>query len=149
VLERPEVLVAEAPRPVAPASAPEMTLTPELEAQITLLEQTVAQLRADIEARRQAEAAAAAAVAASDAIPRAPAPPRAAEPAPATAQSTRASPYRDPMMWLLTLGLSLLAGAAAFYISGWRDQRARRELAYWRALHAAEGAGRRSAGCLG
>jgi hypothetical protein len=141
VLERPEVLVAEAPRPVAPASAPEMTLTPELEAQITLLEQTVAQLRADIEARRQAEAAAAAAVAASDAIPRAPAPTRAAEPAPATAQGTRASPYRDPMMWLLTLGLSLLAGAAAFYISGWRDQRARRELAYWRALHAAEGAG--------
>jgi len=139
VLERPEVLVAEAPRPAKPASAAEMELTPELEAQITQLEQTVAQLRADIEARQQAEAAAAAA-AASDAIPRAPEPPPAAAPAPAPVQSTRASPHRDPVTWLLTLGLSLLAGAAAFYISGWRDQRARRELAYWRALHAAEGA---------
>jgi hypothetical protein len=44
------------------------------------------------------------------------------------------------MTWLFTLGLSLLAGSAAFYGSRWRDQRARRELAYWRALHAAEGA---------
>jgi hypothetical protein len=138
VLERPEVLVAEAPRPVRPASEPETELTPELEAQITQLEQTVAQLRADIEARQRAEAAAAAA-AASEAIPRAPEPAPAAAAAPV--QSSRASPYRDPMTWLLTLGLSLLAGAAAFYISGWRDKRARRELAYWRALHAAEGAG--------
>jgi hypothetical protein len=44
------------------------------------------------------------------------------------------------MTWLFTLALSLVAGAAAFYGSRWRDQRARRELAYWRALHAAEGA---------
>lgn len=134
VLERPEVLVAEAPRPAKPAaSAPELELTPELEAQIAQLEQTVARLRADIEARQQAEAAAAA-------IPPAAAPSQAVLP-PAPVQATRASPYRDPMTWLLTLGLSLLAGAAAFYFSGWRDQRARRELAYWRALHAAEGAG--------
>jgi len=133
VLERPEVLVAEAPRPVQPAaSAPEMELTPELEAQIARLEQTVAQLRAELEARLQAEAAASAAAV----IPRASAP---AE-VPAPVRSARASPYRDPMTWLFTLGLSLLAGAAAFYGSRWRDQRARRELAYWRALHAAEGA---------
>ncbi|MFG6428529.1 FimV family protein [Roseateles sp. LYH14W] len=133
VLERPEVLVAEAPRPVTPAaSAPEVELTPELEAQITLLEQTVAQLRAELEARQLAEAAAAA----SAAIPQAPS--QAAAPAPV--RVARTSPLRDPMTWLLTLGLSLLAGAAAFYGSRWRDERARRELAYWRALHAAEGA---------
>lgn len=135
VLERPEVLVAEAPRPVKPVSAAEGELTPELEAQITLLEQTVAQLKADLEARRQAEAASAAA---SAAVADEPIPVKAAAPAPV--QSTRASPLRDPMIWLLTLGLSLLAGAAAFYGSRWRDERARRELAYWRALHAAEGA---------
>ncbi|WP_235538018.1 FimV family protein [Pelomonas sp. Root1217] len=136
VLERPEVLVAEAPRPVQPAaSAAEMELTPELEAQIAQLEQTVAQLRADLEARLQAEAAAASAAA----IPPASAP--AVPPPLAAVHSARASPYRDPMTWLLTLGLSLLAGSAAFYLSRWRDQRARRELAYWRALHAAEGAG--------
>lgn len=45
------------------------------------------------------------------------------------------------MTWVLTLALSLIAGSAAFYFSRWRDQRARRDLAYWRALHAAEGAG--------
>ncbi len=136
VLERPEVLVAEAPRPVQPAaSAPEMELTPELEAQIAQLEQTVAQLRADLEARLLAEAAAASAVA----IPPASAP--AVAPPPVAVRSAHASPYRDPMTWVLTLGLSLLAGSAAFYFSRWRDQRARRELAYWRALHAAEGAG--------
>lgn len=131
VLERPEVLVAVAPRPARPAeAAPEMELSPELEAQITQLEQTVAQLRAEIEARQQAAAA-----------PPAPASVPPQVPPPAPVQHTRASPYRDPMTWLLTLGLSLLAGAAAFYISGWRDRRARRELAYWRALHAAEVAG--------
>lgn len=139
VLERPEVLVAEAPRPVKPASAAEMELTPELEAQISQLEATVAQLRAELEARQaqQAQEAAAAAVAA---------PPPVVALAPAAApevsvRSPRASPYRDPMTWLLTLALSLLAGAAAFYFSRWRDQRAHRERAYWQALHAAEGAG--------
>lgn len=135
VLERPEVLVSEAPRPVQPAaSAAETELTPELEAQIAQLERTVAQLRVELEARLQAEAAASAAAA----IPRASAP--AEVPPPAPVQSAHASPYRDPMTWLFTLGLSLLAGSAAFYGSRWRDQRARRELAYWRALHAAEGA---------
>ncbi len=137
-LERPEVLVAEAPRPVQPAaSAPEMELTPELEAQISQLEATVAQLRAELQARQQAEAA--------SAVVAEPPAASAAEPvqptAPAVVRSVRASPYRDPMTWVLTLALSLLAGSAAFYISRWRDQRARRELAYWRALHAAEGAG--------
>jgi pilus assembly protein FimV len=139
VLEMPEVLVAaEPPRPVKPAaSAAEMEMTPELEAQITQLEQTVAQLRAEMEARLQAEAAAASAAAA-EAIPRASAP--AVAPPPEAVRVVHASPYRDPMTWLFTLGLSLLAGAAAFYGSRWRDQRARSELAYWRALHAAEGA---------
>jgi len=132
VLERPEVLVAEAPRPPKPASAPE-EVSPELEAQITLLEQTVARLRADLEARQQGGAA--------SPVSPASAPP-VAEPIPvkAVALAPRASPLRDPMTWLMTLGLSLLAGAAAFYGSRWRDERARRELAYWRALHAAEGA---------
>jgi pilus assembly protein FimV len=128
VLERPEVLVAEAARPVQPAASEPEELTPELEAQITLLEQTVAQLRADLEARQQAAAASAAALPPSQAAPPLPVP------------SPKVSPLRDPMTWLLTLGLSLLAGAAAFYGSRWRDERARRELAYWRALHAAEGA---------
>jgi len=139
VLERPEVLVAEAPRPVKPAaSAPEIDMTPELEAQISQLEQTVAQLRAELEAKLQAEAAAASAAAVAP-----PAAPSQATvlPPPAPVRSVHASPYRDPLTWLFTLGLSLLAGAAAFYGSRWRDQRARRELAYWRALHAAEGAG--------
>ncbi|WP_439462024.1 type IV pilus assembly protein FimV [Roseateles sp. NT4] len=138
VLERPEVLVAEAPRPAKPAaSAVETEMSPELEAQITQLEQTVAQLRVELEAKLQAEAAAASAAAA-DAIPRASAPVVAP---PAVIQTAHASPYRDPMTWLFTLALSLLAGAVAFYGSRWRDERARRELAYWRALHAAEGAG--------
>ncbi len=138
VLDRPEVLMTEAPRPVQPAaSAAEMELTPELEAQIAQLEQTVAQLRAEMEARLQAEAAAASATAA-EAIPKASAP--AVVPPAVPAPLVHASPYRDPMTWLFTLGLSLLAGAAAFYGSRWRDDRARRELAYWRALHAAEGA---------
>jgi len=129
-LERPEVLVAEAP--ARPAStAPELLLTPELEAQISQLEQTVAQLRADLLARRQSEAQAAV----GQAIPAG-----AAKPA-AALHSPRPSPYRDPMTWVLTLALSLLAGAAAFHFGRWRDERARRELAYWRALHAAEGAG--------
>lgn len=134
VLERPEILVSQAPqRPAPVASAPETDLTPELEAQIAQLEDTVAQLRAELEARLQAEAAASA--------PPTPAPePFASAPTPAPAPATRNSPYRDPLTWLLTLGLSLLAGAAAFYGSRWREERARRERAYWRALHAAEGA---------
>ncbi|MFG6466391.1 FimV family protein [Roseateles sp. BYS87W] len=143
-LERPEVLVAEAPRPVQPAaSAADMELTPELEAQITQLEATVAQLRAELLARQQAEAGAAAASAASSpasAAPPASAVVTAAAPAPAVLHSARVPAYRDPMTWVMTLALSLMAGAAAFYASRWRDQRARRELAYWRALHAADGA---------
>jgi len=135
VLERPEVLVAEAPRPTQPAaSAAQTELTPELEAQITQLEAAVAQLRAELLARQQAEAQAAA-----EAIPAAASSPDSAEPA--AVRSPAASPYRDPMTWVLTLALSLLAGAAAFSFGRWRDERARRELAYWRALHAAEGAG--------
>ncbi len=138
VLERPEVLVAEAPKPPKPAaSAAETEVTPELEAQITQLEQTVAQLRVELEAKLQAEAEAASAAAAA-AIPRASEP--AVAPPAVPVQVVHTSPYRDPMTWLFTLGLSLLAGAVAFYGSRWRDQRARRELAYWRALHAAEGA---------
>ncbi|HEY9107805.1 MAG TPA: hypothetical protein VIN58_14085, partial [Roseateles sp.] len=86
-----------------------------------------------LEARQQGGAA--------SAVQPASAPP-VAEPIPvkAVAPVPRASPLRDPLTWLMTLGLSLLAGAAAFYGSRWRDERARRELAYWRALHAAEGA---------
>lgn len=136
VLERPEILVSQAPQRQAPAaSSPETDLTPELEAQILQLEQTVAQLRAELEARLQAEAAASS--------PPVPAPEpfaSAPTPTPAPAAVARTSPYRDPVTWLLTLGLSLLAGAAAFYGSRWREERARRERAYWRALHAAEGA---------
>jgi pilus assembly protein FimV len=131
VLERPEVLATQA-SPPAPASAPEAELTPELEAQISQLEQTVAQLRAELEARQAASAPVAAAPAS---IPAAPPPP------PAVAAPVHASAYRDPMTWLMTLALSLLAGSAAFYGSRWLDQRARRESAYWRSLQAAaEGA---------
>ena len=154
-LERPEVLVAAAPQPVKPAaSAPDMELTPELESQITQLEATVAKLRAELLARQETQPVAAATVEASSAAPASsasamePAPaasvaPAIAPAAPATAvvRSARSSPYRDPMTWVMTLALSLLAGAGAFYVSRWRDLRARRELAYWRALHAAEGAG--------
>lgn len=136
VLERPEVLVAEAPRPAQAASGADLELTPELEAQISQLEATVAQLRAELLARQQA----AAPVTASAPAPVASAAASAPKPVPAPVRSAGPSPYRDPMTWMLTLGLSLLAGSAAFYFSRWRDQRARRELAYWRALHAAEGA---------
>ncbi|MFX7961055.1 hypothetical protein ABTK60_19400, partial [Acinetobacter baumannii] len=49
VMERPEVLVnPAAPRPAATAE-PAAELTPELEAQISQLERTVAQLRAELE----------------------------------------------------------------------------------------------------
>jgi len=143
VLERPEILVSQAPQRPATKSTPEAELTPELEAQITQLEETVAQLRAELEARLQAEAdaASAAAAAAASAVVSASAPEAfASAPTPPPAPTVRPSPYRDPMTWVLTLGLSLLAGAAAFYASRWRDERARRELAYWRAMHAAEGA---------
>ncbi|MDG0834931.1 FimV family protein [Roseateles saccharophilus] len=132
VLERPEVLASQATPQAAPASAPETELTPELEAQISQLEQTVAQLRAELEAR-QAQAASAA-LAAPPASDTAAAPPAAAAP-------VHTSAYRDPLTWLMTLALSLLAGSAAFYGSRWLDQRARRESAYWRSLQAAaEGA---------
>lgn len=144
-LERPEVLVAAAPKPAAPAaSAPEMEMTPELEAQISQLEATVAQLRAELLARQEAAQPVAPASAAElpASAPFLPEPfASAAAPTPAVLHSTRSVPYRDPMTWVMTLAMSLLAGAAAFYVSRWRDQRARRELAYWRALHAAEGAG--------
>ncbi|WP_457427207.1 type IV pilus assembly protein FimV [Roseateles sp. P5_E7] len=142
VLERPEILVSQAPQRPAAKSAPEADMTPELEAQITQLEQTVAQLRAELEARLQAEAVAASAAALTTASAASAPPPEAfaSAPTPAASPATRPSPYRDPMTWVLTLGLSLLAGAAAFYGSRWRDERARRELAYWRAMHAAEGA---------
>ncbi|MCY4757195.1 type IV pilus assembly protein FimV [Pelomonas aquatica] len=130
VLERPEVLASQV-APPAPASAPEAEPTPELEAQISRLEQTVAQLRAELEAR-QALAAQVAAQPAS--VPVAPPPPMLAAP-------VHASAYRDPLTWLMTLALSLLAGSAAFYGSRWLDQRARRESAHWRSLQAAaEGA---------
>lgn len=151
-LEQPEILASAAARPARPAASAVTELTPELEAQITQLEQTVAQLRAEILARQQAEGGAAsapeAAVPASaaasppEAAPASAAPaPEAFRVAPTLAPAPRPSPYRDPMTWLLTLAMSLIAGAGAFYFSRWRDQRARQELAYWRALHAAEGAG--------
>ncbi|MDR7334207.1 hypothetical protein [Roseateles asaccharophilus] len=132
VLERPEVLV-QAPTVQAAASAPAMEMTPELEAQITQLEQTVAQLRADLEARFQAEAAAAAASAPPVVV--------ASAPAPAAPVPVRASYQRDPLTWALTLGLGLLAGVGAYQLSRWRDERRSRELAYWRAMQAAEGGG--------
>ncbi|MFG6441148.1 hypothetical protein [Roseateles sp. LKC17W] len=144
VLERPEVLVSQAPqRP----GVPETELTPELEAQIAQLEQTVAQLRAELEAQASgpvasvaaSAASAASAVAAAQAASVPPPEPFASAPTPPAPRAARASSYRDPMTWLLTLGLSLVAGAAAFYGSRWREQRARRERAYWRALHAVEG----------
>lgn len=137
VLERPEILVSQAPQRPAQASAPDTEMTPELEAQITQLEQTVAQLRAELEARA-AEAALAAASAAS--VAAAPASAPVAPPAVAVPLAHVAA-YRDPMTWLLTLALGLLAGSAAFYGSRWLDQRARRQNAYWRSLQAAaEGA---------
>jgi pilus assembly protein FimV len=133
VLERPEVLV-QAPTVQAAASSPALEMTPELEAQITQLEQTVAQLRADLEARIQAEAAASAAS-------HAPAAASAPVPAPAAPAPARASHQRDPLTWVLTLGLGLLAGVGAYQLSRWRDERRSRELAYWRAMQAAEGGG--------
>lgn len=154
-LEQPEILASAAARPARPAASAVTELTPELEAQITQLEQTVAQLRAEILARQQAEGGAASApeatlpasavafapdAAAASAAASAPAP-EAFRVTPALAPAPRHSPYRDPMTWVMTLALSLIAGAGAFYFSCWRDQRARQELAYWRALHAAEGAG--------
>jgi pilus assembly protein FimV len=60
-LEQPEILTSAAARPARPAASAVTELTPELEAQITQLEQTVAQLRAEILARQQAEGGAASA----------------------------------------------------------------------------------------
>ncbi|NCT84793.1 MAG: hypothetical protein GXC94_16730 [Comamonadaceae bacterium] len=133
MLDRPELLVAEAAPPQKPAaSAVDQALTPEMEAQISQLEQTVAQLRSELLARRQAEAQAASAARAVASV--------APVTGPTVALGARTPAYRDPMIWMLTLVASLLAGTAAFYLSRWRDQRSRSELAYWRALHAAEGA---------
>lgn len=142
VLERPEVLVSEASSPPrTAASAPDTELTPELEAQISRLKETVAELRVELQARLQAEAPAASAPAPAQPQPQAQPVAPAAQQSTAPIRSAHLSPYRDPMTWLFTLALSLIAGSAAFYGSRWRDQRMRRELAYWRALHAAEGAG--------
>jgi len=127
-LDRAEILAnAAPPQPVASApSAPEPGSTPELEAQIKQLEQTVARLQAELQAR-QAAAASAATAAPVVAVPVQPPP--------------HVSAYRDPMTWLVTIALSLIGGAAAFFGSRWLDQRAQREHAYLRALHAAaEGA---------
>jgi hypothetical protein len=127
-LDRPEILAnAAPPHPAASApSAPESGSTPELEAQIKQLEQTVARLQAELQAR-QAAAASAATAAPVVALPVQPPP--------------HVSAYRDPMTWLVTIALSLIGGAAAFFGSRWLDQRAQREHAYLRALHAAaEGA---------
>ena len=132
VLERPEVLVSQAtPRPAT--AVPETDLSAELEAQLSQLELTVTQLRAELEARLLANAAAAStaalfatatATAATTAASAASVPSAealASAPAPAGSPATRPSPYGEPMIWLLTLGLSLLAGAAAFYGSRWRE----------------------------
>lgn len=129
-LDRPEILAnAAPPRPAASApEAAEAASAPELEAQIKQLERTVAELQAELQARRAAAAAASAASAARALV------------APVQAP-VHVSPYRDPMTWLLTIALSLIGGAAAFFGSRWLDQRALRERAYLRALHAAaEGA---------
>ncbi|MFG6416897.1 FimV family protein [Roseateles sp. DC23W] len=142
VLERPEVLV-DRPTVQAAAREPASDVTPELEAQITALEQTVAALRAGLESRLRAEAALAAASAAASAA--APAPASAvAEAAPvARAPLLQApaspAPYRDPWTWLWTLGVGLVAGAGAYHLSRWRDERRRRELTYQRSVQVAEG----------
>lgn len=138
VLERPEVLV-ERPAVQAAAREPAPDVTPELDAQITALEQTVAELRAELEARLQAQAAlvAASAVASVPASAVAvPAPVATATVLPAPASS---APYRDPWTWLWTLGVGLIAGAGAYHLSRWRDERRRSELAYRRSVQAAEG----------
>lgn len=145
VLETPEVQVNSAPRPAA--NAPDLTLTPELEATLAQLEQTVAELRAELQARQAAGVAAAAPAASDSEAASAPASaasalvaaaPRASEAfAVAPVRSTRSSRYRDPLTWLMTLGLALVAGAGAFYWSQWRDLRIRRQRAHWRAVHAA------------
>lgn len=126
-LDRPEVLVAEAPPQKPGTGTPETELTPEIEAQISQLEQTVAQLRAELLARRQGEAQAASAAIPVVAVSVVPA---AEEPAAVT--RARTSPYRDPMTWVLTLAMSLLAGTAAFYFGRWRDQRGRSDMPAWR-----------------
>lgn len=128
-LEVPEVLVGAAPSPAASAA---VELTPELEQTLSRLEQTVAELRAELEARRAAAAGGAASA------PQAPpsAAPRVV-PAVPTVAAASASGYRDPMTWLMTLALSLLAGAAAFYASRWVDARQRRQREMWRTLRAA------------
>lgn len=106
VLERPEVLVAAQAAQPAASAASAAASAPDVAETIQRLEKAVADLQAELKARQQALST--------------PAP----TPAPVRAQTV--SPYRDPMTWLLTLGLSLLAGSAAFFGSRWLDQRPRR-----------------------
>ncbi len=122
-MEAPEVLVGDAPRPAAQAAREE--LSPEMEATLSRLEQTVAELRAELEQRRAAAAASAA--------PSAPASVPAAVPRPApTVAAARPSAYRDPEIWWITLGLGLVAGGLAFQGSRWLDERQRRRRHAWR-----------------
>ncbi len=155
VLEAPVVQAGrpkQRPPSADPANSADEVYSPELEAQITLLEQSVVVLRAELEARVQARAkavaaAVAAASASASAVPAVASAPASAVPAapredaaPATASEPGAvPPYEDPLTWLLTLALGLLAGAAAFYGSRWFDERSRRDAAHWRTAHAAEG----------
>lgn len=134
-----------------PANAADEVYSPELEAQITLLEKTVVVLRAELQARVQARANAASAASSSPtSVAAASAPSSVASAAPAVVPEASAPdtasepghvpPYEDPLTWLLTLALGLLAGAAAFYGSRWRDERKRRDVADWRSVQASEGA---------
>ncbi|MFG6457822.1 FimV family protein [Roseateles sp. BYS96W] len=158
VLEAPTVQAGR-PKPRPPsadaANGADEVYSPELEAQITLLEQSVVVLRAELEARVRARANAASAAAAVAAAPASasasaatavasasavPAVAReASAPAMAASEPGAVPPYEDPLTWLLTLALGLLAGAAAFYGSRWFDERSRRDAAHWRTVHATEG----------
>lgn len=157
-LEAPEALVGAAARPAASAAG---ELTPELEATLSRLEQTVAELKAELVARRLAAGLPAAGVepapAASRAVSPASVPGSSASsvpmpPAVVPPVVAQASGYRDPLTWLMTLGLSLIAGAAAFYGSRWLEGRQRRRREAWRSLRAArneESAGAGHAGGVG
>ncbi len=160
-LEAPEILVA-APGAAA-ASAPASEA--DLEATVARLELLVAQLQADLRTRQPVTGAAiepatavpasetasvpaAAAVAVAEAASQAAS--QAAEPAasdaipemftPPAVRAQRSARYANPLTWLWTLALSLSAGALAYYWSRWRDERRRRERAYWRAMAANEAA---------
>lgn len=123
-MEAPEVLVGDAPRPAAQAAQQE--LSPEMEATLTRLEQTVAELRAELEQRRAAPAASAVPASAPASTPTA-----TSLPAPRVA-AARPPAYRDPEIWWITLGLGLVAGALAFQASRWLDERQRRRRHAWR-----------------